>query len=295
MHEHVKHLYENRKVLKSALLAVFSFMFVEFLIGWFFNSLALLADAAHMFADSAALIIAFFAAWIAGKRAPPEKTFGYLRAETLAGLANCTILATVAYEIIHNAIIKLMQPAVSIISLPIILAAAIGLIINLVVVRKLHGSEEIYMKAAFYEVIFDTAGSVIVLCSAVIMQFTKIYYFDALAALILGILVVPRLVGLFKSLINTILEVVPDHINFTNLINDMLKVRNVKEVHDVHVWEVATGFTTLSAHVVAQKESSLHEIEEMLHKKYHIWHATLQFEPKPAKEVYVHGRWIKKA
>jgi cobalt-zinc-cadmium efflux system protein len=291
MHEHVKHLHENRKVLKKVLALVFGFMLVEFLVGWLSGSLALFADAGHMFADSAALLIAFFAAWMATRRAPPEKTFGYLKIETLAGLFNCLILSGVAFFIVLEAVEKILKPAQSIATLPVVLVAALGLIINLFVVRELHGGKEIYMKAAFYEVIFDTAGSIIVLVSAAVMLFTHIYYFDGIAALILGILIMPRLVGLFKGVFNAILETVPNHIDLQKLIKDVLKVKGVKEIHDLHVWEIATGFVTLSAHVVAPKEEAIHEVEEMLHEKYHIWHATIQFEPKPLKEKLVHGRW----
>ncbi|MEM4714247.1 MAG: cation diffusion facilitator family transporter [Candidatus Nanoarchaeia archaeon] len=291
MHEHVEHLKENRKILKFTLIVVFGYMFVELFVGFISGSLALLADAGHMFADSAALLIAFLASWVATRRAPPEKTFGYLKAETLAGFANCSILAILAFSILSHGIKKLAHAENVVIAWPVIFTALIGLIVNIFIVQKLHHGKEIYMKAAFYEVLFDTAGSISVLASAILIYFTKIYWFDAVCALILGILIIPRLLGLFKELINSILETVPEHIEFKNLVRDMLKVKGVKEVHDLHIWEVASGFVTLSAHIVAKDKKTIHTIENMLHKKYHIWHATLQYENKPLKEKLIHGRF----
>jgi cobalt-zinc-cadmium efflux system protein len=287
---------EDIKLLVGIIALTGGFMAVEVVIAFFTNSLALLADAGHMLADVTGLLLALFAAWLIRRKAPSEKTFGWYRAEALATLGNCIILIGVSLYILLEAYQRIIAPQ-QIMTTPMIATAFVGLIVNIIGIKILHPhkGEAMYIKTAFTEVLADAVGSVAVIISGVIIMFTGLLIADPIASIGLALFILYRTIHLLRGAIDILLEAAPTHVDVKAVRHALLRLTGVKEVHDIHVWAIATGFTSLTAHIVAPRNDHiLRSIQQLLRKQFGIWHCTLQIERPDERCRRVHGRWKKK-
>lgn len=259
---------------------------VEAVAGYWTHSLALLADAGHMFADVGGLALALFASWVAQRPATSEKTYGYYRVEILAALLNGVLLFGLAFFILYEAYQRFFEPP-EVKSGIVLLVASIGLCVNLVGVFALHGGAEksLNVKAAFLEVLSDTLGTVGTIIAAVIMLVTHWYYADALFSAFIGLFILPRTWGVIKQAVNVLLESCPTHINLAALERSLCNVPNVAAVHDLHVWTITSGMEALSAHVVLSCDCSAEDgyqlvdaLHDLVRRDFGIAHTTIQLE-----------------
>jgi cobalt-zinc-cadmium efflux system protein len=184
---------QNRRGLQITFALTLAYFIVEVVGGILTNSLALLADAAHMLTDVFGLGLALFASWISQKPATPEKTYGYYRFEILAALANGVVLFFISFYILYEAYYRFKSPPEAA-SLPMMMIAVVGLVINLVgfwILRK-GAKESLNVQGAFLEVISDALGSVGVIIAGVIMLATGWYYADPLFSVLIGLFILPR-------------------------------------------------------------------------------------------------------
>jgi cobalt-zinc-cadmium efflux system protein len=232
----------NRRGLQITFGLTFFYFIVEAVGGLLTNSLALLADAAHMFTDVGGLGLALFATWISQKPATPEKTYGYYRVEILAALANAVVLFFISFYILYEAYLRFERPP-EVASLPMLAIAAVGLAVNLIGLWILRaGSEEnLNIKGAFLEVVSDVLGSIGVIVAAVIMLATGWYYADAIFSVLIGLFILLRTWKLLVQAVNVLLESTPAQINVAAVEEAMLKVNGVEAVHDLHVWTITSG------------------------------------------------------
>lgn len=277
----------NRRSLRIAFGLTAAFLVVELAGGVVSQSLALISDAAHMFTDVAALAIALMALRIAKRPADAQRTFGYHRFEILAAAFNALLLFGVAVYILYEAWRRLQAPP-EIQSTAMLVIAVVGLAVNLASMRVLRGGQasSLNVKGAYLEVWADMIGSVGVILGAIILAFTGWAWVDSAVAILIGLWVVPRTWALLKSSINILLEGVPEGVDLTEPRQLLLSVPGVRSLHDLHVWAVTSGKSTLTVHLVTEvgvnaERQVLPEVRARLAERFGIHHVTVQCEVEP--------------
>jgi cobalt-zinc-cadmium efflux system protein len=280
-HDHHAHRAGNVRVLALALSLIAAFMVVELVGGWLTGSLALLADAGHMVSDAASLGLALFAAWLAGRQSTPERSFGYRRAEILAALANGVALVAVAIWIVLEALGRLSDPP-EVEGAGVLVIGVVGLAVNLVVAALLwrSRSESLNVDAAFRHVLADAAGSIGVIVAALVIVTTGWAPIDPLLSLLIAALIVLGAWGILRESVRVLLEAAPEGMDVDEIGRAIADHPGVREVHDLHVWSITSGFVALSAHVVVDDEIDCHVCQRgvaaMLGERFGIEHTTLQ-------------------
>ncbi len=274
----------NARSLAWALGLTTAFLVVEVAGGILTQSLALISDAAHMLTDAAALAIALAAIKIGQRAADHRRTFGYHRFEILAAAFNALLLFGAAVYILVEAYRRIRTPP-DIHSGGMLLVAVVGLAVNLVSMRILAGGKDasLNVKGAYLEVWSDMLGSLGVIAGALVIRFTGWTWVDPLIAVAIGLWVLPRTWVLLKSSTNILLEGVPEDVDLNAVRACLLAVPGVASLHDLHVWALTSGKTSLTAHVVrhpgADAEAELlPAIHAQLSARFGITHTTVQVE-----------------
>lgn len=274
--------------LRIALSITLSVMVVEIIGGIAADSLALIADAAHMATDAVGLAMALLAIHFAARPATENRTFGYARAEILAALANCVLLLGVGGFLLYEAIERFIVPPETRSGLTIVFAL-IGMVANLVSLSLLvRGQKDsLNVRGAYLEVLADTLGSLAVLVSAGLILATGWQTADPIAGLLIGLMIVPRTVKLLRETLNVLLESAPKDVDMGEVRAHMLALPGVADVHDLHAWTITSGMPVLSAHVVVDQdaldtvghEKMLHDLQGCLGHHFDVDHCTFQLEP----------------
>jgi len=297
-HSHAAVEGQNTRPLWIALLLTTAFLVAELIGGILTNSLALISDAAHMFTDSAALAVSLAAIQIGKKAADRQRTFGYFRFEILAAAFNAILLFLVAMYILFEAYQRLKNPP-QIQSNVMLLIACLGLVINLISMRLLSAGKDtsLNLKGAYLEVWSDMLGSAGVIVGALIIHFWGWGWVDSVVAVGIGLWVLPRTWTLLKASLNILLEGVPEDIGLADIEAALLRQLDVVSIHDLHVWSITSGKSSLTVHVVcpdtgADWPSLLASIRTMLASEFDIHHTTVQLEQTPCehdRDTHVFG------
>lgn len=204
--------------LRVALAITLSVMVMEIVGGVLSDSLALIADAAHMATDALGLGMALLAIHFANRPAGPNRTFGFARAEILAALANCLLLLGVGGYLVFEAVERFITPAETKGGLAIAFAA-VGLVANIVSLSLLtRGQQEsLNVRGAYLEVLADTLGSLAVIISAGVIMATGWQPADPIASLVIGLMIVPRTVKLLRETLNVLLEAAPKGVDMAEV------------------------------------------------------------------------------
>jgi cobalt-zinc-cadmium efflux system protein len=268
-----------------------TFLVVELVGGIVAQSLALLSDAAHMFTDTAALAIALLAIRISKRPADAKRTFGYHRFEILAAAFNAMLLLLVAVYILWEAWLRIKAPP-EIQSNLMLAIAVIGLIVNLSSMKVLRSGqdESLNVKGAYLEVWADMIGSVGVIIGAGLIKVTGWAWVDSAVAILIGLWVVPRTMTLLKSSINILLDGVPEDVDLAQVRQTLASIPGVHGLHDLHVWAVTSGKTTLTVHLVTAPGVSgetdvMPVVRQRLAEGFGIRHITVQCETTPCHET----------
>jgi cobalt-zinc-cadmium efflux system protein len=273
----------NRGALSVVLALTASFTVVEIIGGLLTGSLALLADAGHMLSDNLSLGVALFAAWLAGRPATPEKSFGYRRAEILAALANGVTLVAISVWIFVEAYERFREPS-EVLGGPMLAVAALGLLVNAVGATILYrsGGESLNVQGAMRHVFADALGSVGAMIAAAIIILTGWRYADPLISVAIGLLILGSSWTLLRDSTNVLLEATPRGLDAGEVGRKMAAAEGIIEVHDLHIWTITSEFPALSAHVLVGGQEDCHarrrELEELLTREYGISHTTLQVD-----------------
>ena len=282
-HAHTSAASANR----SRLAVVFSITLVVFVVelvgGFLANSLALLADAGHMFTDVVGIGLALGAIWFAGRPATGDRTFGYLRLEILAAVVNAVLLFGVAAFVLVEAWRRLSEPP-EIASGLMLGVAVLGLAANAVslfLLRNAQG-ESLNMRGAYLEVMGDLLGSVAVIVAAIVIAMTGFVAADAIASAVIGLLIIPRTWRLLRDAVDVLLEATPKGIDLDEVRRHILEAPGVADVHDLHAWTITSGMNVVSAHVVlgdsAEPPAVLDFLCRCLSGDFDIEHSTFQLE-----------------
>lgn len=290
-HSHAVPGSNNERALWLALILTTIFLIAEVVAGVMTNSLALISDAAHMFTDSAALAIALLAIRIGKRAVDARRTFGYARFEILAAAFNAILLFLVALYILYEAWVRLNQP-LEIQSNGMLVVAVLGLIVNLISMRLLSSGKDhsLNLKGAYLEVWSDMLGSIGVIIGALIIRWTGWTWVDSVVAVGIGLWVLPRTWVLLKESLHILLEGVPEGIDLAAVERVILDCPQVVSVHDLHVWAISSGKTSLTAHVVFNAAGQgqgvlLSAIRAQLAQHFDIHHSTIQLEDTPCEQA----------
>ncbi|MEV5236695.1 cation diffusion facilitator family transporter [Streptomyces pseudogriseolus] len=274
--------------LRIALAITVFVMVVQIVGGLLADSLALVADSAHMATDALGLGMALLAIHFAGRPPSERRTFGLARAEILAALANCLLLLGVGGYVLYEAIQRFITPAATEGGLAMVFGA-VGLAANLVSLSLLmRGQKEsLNVRGAFLEVAADALGSVTVIVAALVIVTTGWTAADPVASLVIALMIVPRTLRLLRETLDVLLEAAPKGVDMTEVRAHILNTPGVEDVHDLHAWTITSGMPVLSAHVVVSAdtlnaighEKMLHELQDCLGGHFDVQHCTFQLEP----------------
>lgn len=275
-----------------------SVLVVQVIVGWLTGSLALLADAGHMLSDSFGLVLALAAIAVAQRPGGARSTYGWHRTEVLAAGANGLILLVICGIIVLSAVGRLSEPP-EIAGLPVLVAGAIGLAVNVVGLLVLRGGaeESLNVRGAYLEVLGDALGSVAVIASAVVILTTGWAQADPVASLVIAALVVPRAISLLRDVGEVLLENSPRDVDLDQVRDHILGVQGVVDVHDLHVWTITSGMPVMSAHVVVDEsvvdmDDAHHVLDHLctcLSHHFDVAHSTFQLEPAGHLQSERHG------
>ncbi|TFD77688.1 cation diffusion facilitator family transporter [Cryobacterium fucosi] len=300
-HDHAHTSQTNRVRLTVAIGVVAIVLVVEIIGAVLTGSLALLADAGHMFSDLAGLVIALVATVVAARPATDRQTFGYQRAEVFGALINGLILVAVAISVVVGAVTRLVGASpVEVQAMPMLVVAVIGLGANIAGLLLLRPAAKgsINMRGAYLEVLGDALGSVAVIVAAAVILLTGFAQADAIASLVIAAMIGPRAFVLLRDVVRVLSESAPVDTDVTEIRRHLLETAGVVAVHDVHVWAITSGAHVFSAHVVVEPAvlqsggsgELLDALSACLAEHFDVDHSTFQLEPAEhaAHEDYPH-------
>lgn len=248
-HDHGPRTHGARLAIAFAITA--TVLAAEVVGAFLTGSLALLADAAHLLTDTVGLLLALVAARLTLRPPSPQRTWGYRRAEVLAAGAQSAILLAVGVYALVEGIQRLIDPP-NVAARGLLVFGVIGLVGSLVAIAVLHAgrSANLNMRAAFLEVVSDAIGSVAVIVSGLVIAATGWSRTDAVAGILIVVLIVPRALVILREAGNVLLETVPAGLDLADVRRHILELDHVVDVHDLHASQIATGLPLLTAHVV---------------------------------------------
>ncbi len=295
------------RALRSALILIVGFMAVEITAGLIASSLALLSDAAHMLTDAAALAISLLAARLAARPASGSMTFGLGRAEILSAQANGLTLLVLGALIVYGAVAHLVSPP-AVDGGPVLAVALAGIAVNLAVARVLRGTgghdhepaghhhaseRSLNVEGSYRHILTDLYGFIATAIAAGVILASGFRRADAIAALLIAALMLHAAFRLLRASVRVMMEAAPASLDPDRIGRLLAAQPGVLEVHDLHVWEVTSGFPALSAHVVVDPGEECHELRRglarLLEERFGLAHTTLQVEhghaPQPPLQI----------
>ena len=290
-HAHL-HRGADRRALEIGLALILGFMAVEVAFGVIAHSLALLSDAAHMLTDAAALALSLVAARLAARPARGAMTYGLGRVEILSAQVNGLTLGLFGAVIVVGAIDRLITPG-SVHASAVLVVALAGVVVNLVVARVLSAggdhSHSLNVEGAYRHILTDLFGFLLTAAAAIVILATGFRRADALASLVIAALMFQSSWVLLRSSVRVFLEAAPAGLDPEEVGRTLAAQAGVVQVHDLHVWEVTSGFPTLSAHVVVRAGEDCHDVrrrlQRLLEERFEVHHTTLQVDHEAAAQA----------
>ncbi len=279
----------NQKRLLLTLMLAGGYMIAEIVGGLLSNSLALLADAGHMFSDVASLGLSAFAIWLARQPSGSQRTYGFHRAEILAALFNGTSLVAVSLFIFKEAWERLQSPPE--VQGGLMMGIAVGgLLVNIAGLFILHGGrhDNLNVRGAWLHVLSDALGSVAAISAGLLIHFFGWYWSDPLISAVIGLLILYSSWRLLAESVGVLMETAPSHVDVAQLKSALTEPAGVIEIHDLHVWTITSGLDSVSCHVVTDgsrpHDELLTELRTLVHNRCGIDHVTIQIEPQDFAE-----------
>ncbi len=270
-------------------LAIAAAVFVLELVGaWVTGSIALLADAGHVFTDMFGVAFALLAATMAQRPPSFRRTFGWQRLEVIAAALNALLLIGVGLYVAYEAVLRLIDPKAVDAGLMLVVAV-VGMLANFVSLRILTAGkdESINVRGAYLEVLGDLLGSAAVVAAAALIVAFDWERADPVASLVVAGLILPRSLRLLRDALRILMEAAPEDLDVSEVRTHLTRVPGVVDVHDVHVWTITSGVTAMTAHVAVDRAtldgcgpaSMLHQLQDCAKECFEIEHTTFQVEP----------------
>jgi cobalt-zinc-cadmium efflux system protein len=273
------------RLFQVSLILTALFVVIQFGIGLWVNSLALISDAGHNLTDAMALAFSWWALVLARRSPDNRKTYGYHRAGILAATLNAATLVLIAFYVFYEGVQRLIHPE-PVEGGVVALVATVALILNssIAVAFFKSSKQDLNVRSAFIHILGDALSSVGVIIAGLLTLFTRWEIFDPLISILIGLFILWSSWSIIKETTNVLLEGIPAGLDMVSLMRDLMAIENVKSVHDLHVWTLGSNYLVLSCHILTN-ETSLHEanataqqIKTMLVEKYQIHHATIELE-----------------
>ncbi|WP_154223714.1 cation diffusion facilitator family transporter [Marinicella rhabdoformis] len=281
---------DNKQRVFIAMILTFGFMFAEIIGGLWSGSLALLADAGHMFSDGLALLLSWLAFKFSDKAADDERSFGWHRFQILAAFVNGLSLVLIAVWIVIEAVQRFYAP-VSVMATPMIVIAILGLVINLVVFKILSGGdhENLNLKGAMIHVLGDLLGSVAAIVAALLIMFMGWHWADPVLSLLVAILIVKSGWAVVKKSAHILIEGAPANWDPDEVKRHIIdSIDTVTGVHHIHAWSLTNEIQLITLHVqvseVVDDADVLRQIKDLLNTQFDIQHSTVQIEHLPCPD-----------
>jgi len=280
----------REKKLIFAFVLTTLMMLVEMVGGFWSGSLALVADAGHMLIDALALLLAVVGAWFARRPADARRSYGYGRLEVLAGFVNALTQFVLVAFIAYEAITRLFEPT-HILSGMMLVVALVGLVVNVLVLRTLHGHahDDVNLAGATLHVLGDLLGSVAAVVAALLVRWQGWNWADPVLSLLVSLLILNSAWRLLRRSAHILLEGVPEGMN-TGEVEEALRGADasIRDVHHLHVWQLASGsrMATLHAelHDGASSAPAIRAINQVLAERFRIQHVTVQIDSEPCSD-----------
>jgi len=299
-HSHAGHTHAvspdaDARSLAIGLALIVGFMVVEIVAGVLAHSLVLLSDAAHMLTDAGALLLSLVVLRLVQRPAGGNLTFGLKRLEILSAQANGATLLVLAGLIAYGALGRLVSPPHPG-GLTILLVAVAGAFVNLLATRQLARAnrESLNVEGAFQHLLTDLYAFAVTAVAGVLILATGFDRADGVAALVVAALMLRAALGLLRASGRVLLEMAPSHLDVDGIGRALAAHPGVAEIHDLHVWEIGSGFPALSAHVLVTGDADCHEIrrqlEVVLTERFTVDHTTLQVDHAHADQLLQIGR-----
>jgi cobalt-zinc-cadmium efflux system protein len=289
-HHHHHHRSDDNRRMRIVLLINVVMLAAGIAGGVVFDSLALLADAGHVLADVGAIGLALFAAWMASRPSSPQRTFGFRRTEIFAALANGVTLVAVSVFVFAEAIARMSDPP-DVDGLGVLLVGSLALAGNALATWLLmHGDRSnLNLEGVLRHSAADALGSLGVIVAGVLVITTGWDQADAVVSIAIGVLILLGSWRLLREPFDVLMESAPEGIDVQDVGNAMCSVPGVREVHDLHVWTVTSGFPALAAHIRSDPSESADEVRErveaVLRERFGLDHTTLQVVPEPLLQL----------
>lgn len=273
----------NLKALKISAVLILIYFILEIAVAVYTGSLSLLADAGHELSTFVAILISLSAIRIASKAATPTKTFGYLRVETLAALANGLLLLFMAGFIIIRGTERIINP-MEVASLPMFIMAfgGIGLEIASMFIMYKGQKNNLNIRGSFWHVINAFLGSLAVIIAALFISIAKIYTADAWAGIIFALILVYAAFGIIKDAVLVLIDATPKNIDLEKIEKELSKIDGVFEIHHLHARSISGDINTFSGHIVVKDfkvaEEVLKSAKNIVDEKYNFSLSTIQIE-----------------
>lgn len=286
-HEGGSGVFAAGKRLAVGLALNTAFLLFEAVLGVLLGSLALLGDAAHNFSDSFALVLSLVAVRMATRPPTFRKTYGYHRMGILTAFINSLGIILVCFYLFYEALRRLAHP-VEVAGGGMVLVAGTGFLVNGgVALLLLGGRKDLNIRSAFLHLFTDALVSLGVVVSGAVIMATGWTYADPLVTMVIGLLILVSAFQILRESTHILMESVPARVDYLEILGDIQEFPGVRDVHDLHIWEIGSRQYSLSAHVVvddipvsmAQENAS--RIKEMLLHRHHVVHATLELESEP--------------
>jgi cobalt-zinc-cadmium efflux system protein len=282
-HDH-RHTATSTKLI-GATVATIVFVVIELAVGYKVNSLALVGDAFHNFTDAVALIIALAAIKLETRPPTGEKSFGYQRAGILAAFINAGTLLAVTVYLVVAAIQRLRAPE-AVASQPMMIVAFIAIALNTTITAVLHrdGKHDVNIRSAVVHMFGDAVSSFGIVIAAVLIRTTGSPRWDSAVSLAIAALILWSSWGILRETVNLLLEGTPSGIDPADVTEALSTIAGVEGVHHLHIWALGPSRPALSCHLMVgdvplrTTAALLEQVTAMLHARYRIVHATVQFE-----------------
>jgi cobalt-zinc-cadmium efflux system protein len=289
-HDHSHHA--SGRSLRIALALIAGLLVLEGVGGILANSLALMADAGHLFTDVGALALSIFVAWFTTQPETPRKSFGYLRWEILAAFLNGSTLLLISGWIVVEAVLRFRAPE------PIegglmLAVASVGLVVNIIAARVLHPTSHgnLNVRGAYLHVLGDLLAGVGTLIAALLIRYTGWLIADPLVSILTAALIVRGAWQLVRESVDILLESTPPHIDLDAVRAQLEAIPGIESVHDLHVWAVTPRMVAMSAHAICRDSSAQQHALEHVHdamRLFGIQHITVQLERSEMSEREAH-------
>jgi cobalt-zinc-cadmium efflux system protein len=285
MHDHTRETVAAGNKLRISLVLSLTILVAEIIGGLLSNSLALLSDAGHVFADVVAISLSWYGVRQSLKPSNRRMTYGYHRIGVIVAIINAFVIFVIAAIILFEAYHRFQQPP-EINSRLMLIVAVVGLAANIFVTAWLRREQRhnINIRSVFWHSFGDALASVGVIVGGLVITFTNAFWVDPLVSVLISLIILFAAWSILRDGLNVILEATPAHLDLDTMIDTLKKVPGVRDVHDVHVWSISPELHAMSGHLLiedvltSRAEEIRTKAEKVVQEEYGIMHTTLQTE-----------------